>query len=243
MNADQGHAVLEALASPMAHTERAPWHAEDIIVDIGHLENCLRNSKTGYLSPFECKQPPSTSLCGAVGSLATMPFRYLSRRKSKEKICNISDGCCTGTGEAISAFTPFPENSSDFLRSENSSDSHDAGSYHALPRDELESSLSALSISQSSSYEQVSGSTHVKPSTAGSIHRFSWVGALKNAVTGAQSAGLQPGICTKPAQCAPPACVQCTHTHSYSAPILWCAPHKNLAVHVCSFSVVSELKQ
>lgn len=203
-------------SSPVPHSDRAPRHAEDCVVDIRDLEDYIRSSNNGEAaSPFcpawkQAGASTSNSLCGAVGSLASMPFRYLSRSNTttKDKRSISSDGCSTSaTEEAICAFTPFlPESSSDFLRSENSSDSHDANSYPGLPqdpRDELEPSLSALSISQSlqSTHEPRSGHSHAKPST-GATPGFSWVGALKDAVTGGRSGGSHPRGCTKPVRCA-----------------------------------------
>lgn len=189
-----GGNILESSPVP----GRAPSHADDCVVDIRDLEDYINRSKTGESSPFlpEWKQGPSksTSLCGAVGSLASMPFRYLSSTRTRSNIvtkdtrCHSSDGCSTvATEEAISSYTPFqPENSSDFLRSENSSDSHD-NSLNIPPyvsRDELESSLSALSIGQSQSmpHDPLSGNGHESPTT-GAPKRFSWMGALKGAVT------------------------------------------------------------
>lgn len=196
-----GGATLES--SPVA--ERAPWHADDCVIDIQDLEEYLKSSKTGESSPFcpEWKQGPSksNSLCGAVGSLASMPFRYLSSTISrsstttKGKRCNSSDGCSTiAAEEAITSYTPFlPESSPDFLQSENSSHSHE----NSL---NVESSLSALSIGQSQSLSHDAHPGHVQANQGtGTTKRFSWMGALKSAVTrSSQSPGDATGCAPSP---------------------------------------------
>jgi hypothetical protein len=208
-----GDSMLESL-SPVLHSQRVPWGAnvtEDCVVDIDDLEHYIRSSSTGdSQSPFlpEWKQAQSNSLCGSVASLASMPFRYLARSRAttNDKFCS-SDGCSTvATEEASCAYTPFvqPE-ASDFLRSENSSDSHDASNHHVAPQDmreELESSLSALSLSQPLNPDVLTVPPHIKTGVA-TAPRFSWVGALKDAVTGGKPASYNPEGCTKTAQCDP----------------------------------------
>lgn len=188
-------------SSPAPQPERSPWHnSEECVIEIRDLEDYIRNSSSGG-SPChpgtEWKQREGNSLCGAVGSLATMPFRYLSRSRSTPQVKGAStDGCSiTTTEEAICAFTPgLPDTSTDFLRSENSSDSHDANSNITLPQDphdDLDGSFSALSMTQSPTFGQVPNFTQQK------AMQRSWVGAFKDVVTGRRSDGPNPEASAK----------------------------------------------